>query len=60
MSFQIIIIIMFIIIIIITIIIIIIWNLGSGSFGNVYSGIDMSTGTRLAVKEVILGTYRIY
>jgi Protein kinase domain/PB1 domain len=30
--------------------------LGSGSFGQVYSGIDMSTGVRIAVKEVMLGT----
>ena len=29
--------------------------LGSGSFGQVYSGIDMSTGVRIAVKEVMLG-----
>ena len=30
--------------------------LGAGSFGQVYSGIDMSTGLRIAVKEVMLGT----
>ena len=30
--------------------------LGSGAFGQVYSGIDMSTGVRIAVKEVMLGT----
>ena len=29
--------------------------LGSGSFGQVFSGIDMSTGLRIAVKEVNLG-----
>ena len=30
--------------------------LGAGSFGQVYSGIDMSTGVRIAVKEVMLGS----
>ena len=30
--------------------------LGSGAFGQVYSGIDMGTGLRIAVKEVMLGT----
>ena len=30
--------------------------LGSGAFGQVYSGIDMSTGVRIAVKEVMLGS----
>jgi serine/threonine protein kinase len=29
--------------------------LGTGAFGQVYSGIDMKTGTRIAVKEVSLG-----
>lgn len=34
--------------------------LGSGSFGQVYSGIDMSSGIRIAVKEVVLGIGKRY
>lgn len=32
--------------------------IGAGSFGNVYSGIDLKSGMKIAVKEVLIGNHK--